>query len=218
VDKEYPVDGAEYGYYCSFITVVRNYWAEHYGNIVVRIPSKDISGVCYQFHLGIRNTCPKTNDENLTSNDEMDDDDDHNGTVGEGEDLETLEIAKNIKQHIEGATSMRELSQKAIEDAKTAATRENVVDNDMIFTLVVDYCQNMEMPLCSKDQPGKTYYYTPKTINLLGIVDCNPEKEILHAYAYSEEEGDKGGNNVALLIMKHLKDRGLLDSTKQKQL
>ena len=69
----------------------------------------------------------------------------------------------------------------------------------------------MEMPFFGKDQPGETYYFTPKTINLLGIVDCNQEKEVLHAYAYSEEEGSKGGNNVASLIMKHLVDRGLLD-------
>ena len=40
---------------------------------------------------------------------------------------------------------------------------------------------------------------TPKKINLLGIVDCNPEKEVLHAHACSEEEGAKVGNNVASL-------------------
>jgi hypothetical protein len=28
-------------------------WEEHYRNIVVRKPSKDICGVCYQFHLTI---------------------------------------------------------------------------------------------------------------------------------------------------------------------
>jgi hypothetical protein len=55
--------------------------------------------------------------------------------------------------------------------------------------------------------------------SLLGsIVDCNPEKEVLHSYNYSEEEGGKGGNNIALLLMKHLQDRGLLDGKKQKWL
>jgi hypothetical protein len=58
----------------------------------------------------------------------------------------------------------------------------------------------------------------PKTINLIGIVNCNEEKEILHAYAYSEEEGGKGGNNVTSLIMKHLKDRGFLDGEKRMRL
>jgi hypothetical protein len=76
----------------------------------------------------------------------------------------------------------------------------------------------MEMPFFGKDQPGNTYYYTPKTINLLGIVDCYQEKEVLHAYAYSKEEGGKGGNNVASLIMKHLQDPGFFDGKKWKGL
>ena len=112
---------------------------------------------------------------------------------------------------------MRELCQKVMDEAKTAS-REKVQDEDMIYTLVVDYCQNMEMPFFGMDQPGETYYYTPKTVNVLGIVDCNPEKEVMHAYAYSEEEGGKGGNNVASLIMKHLKDHGLLEGTQRKRL
>jgi hypothetical protein len=57
-----------------------------------------------------------------------------------------LETARMIKQHhIEDATSMRELAQKVMEDAKTAM-RDKVQDEDMTFALVVDFCQNMEMP------------------------------------------------------------------------
>jgi hypothetical protein len=37
-------------------------------------------------------------------------------------------------------------------------------------------------------------------------------------YAYSEEEGGKGGNNAVLLIMKHLQDQKLLDGKKRKRL
>jgi hypothetical protein len=70
---------------------------------------------------------------------------------------------------------MRELCQKAIEDAKTS-TRDNLADKETFITIVADYCQNMEMPFFGKDQPGKTYYCTPKTIKLLGIIDCNQEK------------------------------------------
>jgi hypothetical protein len=32
----------------------------------------------------------------------------------------------------------------------------------------------MEMPFFGKDQPGEMCYYTPKTINQFGIMDCNP--------------------------------------------
>jgi hypothetical protein len=122
-----------------------------------------------------------------------------------------------IKQHIKDSQSMRELCQEVIEDAKTA-TRDNVEDKEMVIRILVDYCQNMEMPFFGKDQPGKTYYYMPKTINLLGIIDCQGEKEILHACTYSQEEGGKGGNNVVSHIMKHLQEQGLLDGKRQKQL
>ncbi len=74
------------------------------------------------------------------------------------------------------------------------------------------------MPFFGKDQPGEMYYSTPKQINLFGIVDCNSEKEVLHAYKYGEDHGGKGGNNVASLLMKHLEDLGWLDGTKRKTL
>jgi CxxC motif-containing protein (DUF1111 family) len=64
-----------------------------------------------------------------------------------------------IKQHIEDSTSMQQLCQKVIEDAKKA-TKEKVEVSEMVVTIVVDYCQNMEMPFFGKDQPGETYYYT----------------------------------------------------------
>jgi hypothetical protein len=191
-------------------------------NIIVRKPSKDICGVCYQFHIGNRKASKHSSeDDSCSDDDDDDDDDDENDATDDDQhqrqDQETLDIAKMIKQHIEEAQSMRQLCQKVIEDAKRA-TRDNAVDEEMVVTIVVDFCQNMEMPFFGKDQPGDTYYFTPKTINLLGIVDCNPEKEILHAYAYSEEDGGKGGNNVASLIMKYLRDRKLLDGKKRKRL
>ena len=88
----------------------------------------------------------------------------------------------------------------------------------MCIALVVDFMMNMDMPYFGGDQPGETYYYTPMTVNTLGIVDCNGEKDHLHGYIYDEGEGNKGGCVVASLIMKHLRDRGLLDGTKRKKL
>jgi hypothetical protein len=104
------------------------------------------------------------------------------------------------------ASENKQLFRKAIEDAKTATRDNNVADKDMAIMLVTDYCQNMKMPFFGKDQPGVTYYYTPKTINLFGIVDCNPVKEVLHIYGYCEEHGGKGNTKVALLLMKHLEN------------
>jgi hypothetical protein len=95
------------------------------------------------------------------------------------------------------------------------ATKNNVPDAEMKYTLVCNYAQNMEMPYFGSTQPGKMHYFTPKTINLFGIVDCYPEKEVLYGYCYGEEDGQKGGLNVASLLMKHLEDCGLLSGVKR---
>jgi hypothetical protein len=48
--------------------------------------------------------------------------------------------------------------------------------NERIYTFVVAYGQNMELPIFNKVQPDCTYYYSPMTVNNLGIVD--------HAHKY----------------------------------
>ena len=74
----------------------------------------------------------------------------------------------------------------------------------------------MDLPYFRCDQPRESYYYTPVNVNTLGIVDCNNEKGHLHGYIYNEGEANKGGNVVALLLLKHLQERGLLvDGIKQ---
>ena len=67
------------------------------------------------------------------------------------------------------------------------------------------------MPSFLKDQPGETYFYVPVNVYALGIVNCNDVKDFLHAYMYTEKEGGKTSNIIASLLMKYLKDNGLLD-------
>jgi hypothetical protein len=120
---------------------------------------------------------------------------------------------------------MQTLAEERMASAKNA-TKKNLPDAEieytlvcdyaqLEYTLVCDYAQNMEMPYFGSAQPGETYYFTPKTINLFGIVNYNPEKEVLHGCCYGEEDGHKGGNNVASLLMKHLEDWRLLLGAKQ---
>ncbi len=157
MDEEWIASGADNESYCS-LTTFWNYWKRNHANIIVRKPSKDICGVCYQFHIGNRRAGEQGIDNGLDSDDE----DDNAAIPTESErlsleskriarDLETLETAKMIRQHIEDATSMRELCQKAIEDAKRS-TRNNLADKETVITIVVDYCQNMEMPFFRKRQ------------------------------------------------------------------
>jgi len=84
------------------------------------------------------------------------------------------------------------------------------------ITVIVDFAQNMELPLFGAEQPGETYYYTPLTINAFGIVDCSVEPVHLHYYLYEEFVGRKGGNNVASLIMLYLQQRGFLQRSSRK--
>ena len=112
---------------------------------------------------------------------------------------------------------MRKLVQALMAEAKKC-TEEQVDARELCVTLIVDYCQNMDMPSFRRDQPGETFFYVPMNIFCFGIVDCNGPDDILHAYMYNEGEGDKGGNNVASLVMKFLKDNNFLDGTKRKKL
>ena len=93
---------------------------------------------------------------------------------------------------------MRRLAQFSTAAAKKCTT-DKVDDDKMEITLIVDYCQNLQLPSFNKDQPGETYFYVPMNVYCLGIVECNSTKDKLHAYMYTEKEGGKGGNNVTSL-------------------
>jgi hypothetical protein len=119
-DEEWVAGGTENGPRCSWASFL-NFWKREHSNIIVRKPSKDICDICYAFHIGNRKASKRSSD------DSDDEDDDTIPTESErlsretrrvARDLETLESAQMIKQHIEDSTSMRELCQKVIEDAK----------------------------------------------------------------------------------------------------
>jgi hypothetical protein len=106
VDKEWVTSGAKNEPYCS-LTTFWNYWKPNHANIIVCKPSKDICGVCYQFHIGNRRAGKQGIGDGLNS-----DDRDKDAAIPTkskqlsleskriARDLETLEIAKMIRQHI----------------------------------------------------------------------------------------------------------------------
>ena len=73
---------------------------------------------------------------------------------------------------------------------------------------MADYCQNLSIPYFGGEQPGDTYYFSPLFIYVFGIADVSEEKAKLKAYGYSEDQGGKGGNNVASILMQALRDLG----------
>ena len=153
--------------------------------------------------------CKPCDDDGDSNN--KDDDDEHGFDSDSDGEKEFLAVAK----HIQEAKSMRDYVSYHTQQAKRCTIQE-VEDSDMHIQIVVDFCQNLEMPSFRSVQPGKTYYLTPMTVPTLGIVDCNRKDNMLYAYIYSEAEGNKGGNVVASMIMMHLRERGLLDDKKKR--
>jgi hypothetical protein len=117
--------------------------------------------------------------------------------------------------HIKMARAQRALYQAKVAYAVADATarKELLVRR---YSFVVDYGQNMELPVYNKEQPGCTNYFSLMSIYNLGVVDHAHiyddgwVSEHLHCHVYIEGIGKKGANNVALLIMKTLQKLKLL--------
>jgi hypothetical protein len=118
-------------------------------------------------------------------------------------------------EHVKMARSQRALYKAKVVDAVADAT-EGKDHAKRRYTFVVDYGQNMELPVYNKEQPGITYYYSPLSIYNLGIVDHahvyddGRVTEHMHCHVYHEGVGKKGANNVSSLIMKTLRGLNLL--------
>ena len=93
---------------------------------------------------------------------------------------------------------------------------ENREHKDRVYTFVVDYGQNMELPSYRKKQPGCTYYYSPLSVYNLGVVNHGHVyydghvAAHLHAHVYHEGVAKKGATNVTSLIVKTLRHLNVL--------
>jgi len=117
--------------------------------------------------------------------------------------------------HIKMARAQRALYQAKIVKAVTDA-KAGIVHQERTYTFVVDYGQNMELPVYNTQQPGCTYYYSPLSVYNLGMVDhahVNDDGNVgahMYAHVYHEGVGKKGANNVSSLIVKTLQKLNLL--------
>ena len=102
--------------------------------------------------------------------------------------------------HVKAAVSQKELAAEKNEEAKASLS---LPYNEKVVTLVMDYCQNLELPHVGGEQVGDTYYYSPIALYCLGIVNAAINQ--LYAYVYSEADGRKGGNNSSSILLHHLK-------------
>ncbi len=84
-------------------------------------------------------------------------------------DKETELMLLQAAAHIKMARAQRPLYQAKVANgvADATARKGNLVRR---YTFVVDYGQNMELPVYNKEQPGCTYYFSPLSVYNLGVV------------------------------------------------
>ncbi len=71
-------------------------------------------------------------------------------------------------EYIKMARAQRKLCQDKVERAIQSVDKPH---SEWTCTFVVDYGQNMELPVFNSQQAGATYYFSPMKVNNLGIVD-----------------------------------------------
>ena len=200
-------------------------WKRDYPSLKVSRPVEDICQYCYAFanqhrYLAIRS--------NLMADPECGDEDDNFGndkgsntnagisesassTAAKDNEILLLEAAVHIKM----ARAQHSLYQAKVEAAIRSARAGNI-HSEKTYTFVVDYGQNMEIPVYKEQQPGCTYYFSPLSVYNLGVVnhghiyDNGKIGEHMYAHVYQEGVGKKGANNVASLIVKTLRLLNLL--------
>ena len=124
---------------------------------------------------------------------------------GDGLNFKNEQLSKEMYEHCLMWKTQRDHVRTQKEKAKSDFL-EKVLWPCRHDMFVCDYAQNLDMPHFGCEQPGDTYYFSPLTINVFGIVDYSLEE--LDAYVYTEGEGKKGGNNVVSLIQKSLEKKG----------
>jgi hypothetical protein len=174
-------------------------WKRDYPNLKVRRPVEDICNICYMFAHRHKFFA----DHTMRHSSYYDDDDDEQDNIEEGgqdpdfvDELVRLtkrvdlnqpkcasdKVAEEREQmmldaaeHIKMARAQRKLYQQKVDDVKRTVDRPH---SERTYIFVVDYGQNMSLPIFNSQQPGATYYFSPRTVNNLGIVD--------HAHKYDD--------------------------------
>lgn len=86
------------------------------------------------------------------------------------ESLDRENMILRAERHVKMAQAQRLLYVSLVHKARQHV-RLKLPFNRRSFTFVVDYGQNMELPIFNHEQPGCSYYYSPLGIYNLGMVD-----------------------------------------------
>ena len=93
-------------------------------------------------------------------------------------------------QHVTRAHSQRLYAIELQEESRLDAINE-VAHEDRRYTFIGDFAQNIYLPFFGSNQPGETYYFSPKMIYQFGVVDVSDVIAKMKTYVYPEEDGKK---------------------------
>ena len=76
-------------------------------------------------------------------------------------------------QHVAAARAQKELAQIKVDAAEKSMNKSDPLKRTV--TLVMDYCQNLDLPHLCGEQPSDTYYYSLVWLYCLGTVDTTED-------------------------------------------
>ena len=204
VDPDWLQQSREPGPVCTNASF-RDIWCKELPFLKIRAPAEDTCNECNILANAFRRQQRTPEDDTRMSE-------------------ETRLLVNQARQHLNAAKAMRQ----AISSRKSEAIADKLLalaERLGIDVITIDYGQNLDLPHFGGEQPGEIYYFSPKNIYLFGVCDAaaNPrateheEKEHLHCFTYQEETGNKGGNNVATMVMNYLEMRGWLDTRNRRK-
>ena len=104
--------------------------------------------------------CPESNEESLLGK-------------GFGDVQETCEnVVLLISKRVTAARAQKRFTQMKVDQANESI---GACSGNKTITIVLDYCQNLDLPHLGKKQPGDTYYFSPIWLYCLGIVEVTKD-------------------------------------------
>ena len=90
-------------------------------------------------------------------------------------------LLAKLQKHIEEARSMGKIARELVRYGKVC-TIDYLSPSRMRVVIIVEFCQNIQIPSFLKDQHGAVYFIVPLNVYCLGIIDCKSVEDHLHAY------------------------------------
>jgi hypothetical protein len=199
-----------------------SFWNKQYPDLLVSKLAADICSHCYKFynrHKFSKGGLSDDKSDEVTTTTTTTTEEEQNGPIQVDDTTKQKENdIVQAAQHVEQARAQRLLVNTKIAKARLDRSID-IPHNERTYTLICDYGQNMVLPHFGSSQPGDSYYLTPlRSLYIFGVADVSyigrqgEKEDQLYAHLYKEGSGEKGGNVVASLVVKSLKQLKLMQN------